>query len=85
MTDRVPAEAFPPGEYLADELEARGWSQADFAEIIGCPVQLVSELVDARRELTAESATQVAAALGSPASTWLGLQARYQLWRRSQD
>lgn len=85
MTDRRPAEAFPPGEYLADELDARGWSQADFAEIIGRPVQFVSEIINAKKELTAESAAQIAAALGSEASTWLGLQAAYQLWRLSQD
>lgn len=85
MTDRMPAEVFPPGEHLADELEERGWSQADFAEIIGRPVQFVSEIVNAKKELTAESAAQIAAALGSDASTWLGLQAKYQLWRLSQD
>lgn len=85
MTDRLPAEVFPPGEYLADELEERGWSQGDFAEIIGRPVQFVSEIINAKKELTAESAAQIAAALGSEASTWLGLQTSYQLWRLGQD
>lgn len=85
MTDRMPAEVFAPGEYLADELVARSWSQADFADIIGRPVQFVSEIINAKKELTAESAAQVAAALGSEASTWLGLQAAYQLWRLGQD
>jgi hypothetical protein len=28
------AEVFPVGELLADELEARGWTQADCAEIL---------------------------------------------------
>ena len=35
MSDRIPAEVFPPGEFLNDELEARGWTQTEFAEIIG--------------------------------------------------
>lgn len=85
MSERKPAEVFPPGEYLADELEERGWSQADFAGIIGRPVQFVSEIINAKKELTAESASQIAAALGSEASTWLGLQANYQLWRLDQE
>lgn len=85
MAERIPAEAFAPGEYLADELEARGWSQADFADIIGRPVQFVSELINAKKELTAESAAQIAAALGSEASTWLGLQSAYQLWLLRQQ
>lgn len=85
MEQRLPAEVFSPGEYLADELEARGWSQADFADIIGRPVQFVSELVNGKKELTAESATQIAAALGSEPSTWLGLQSEYRLWQLAQN
>lgn len=84
MEQRLPAEVFAPGEYLADELEARGWSQADFADIIGRPVQFVSELINGKKELTAESATQIAAALGSEPSTWLGLQSEYRLWQLAQ-
>jgi len=85
MDTRMPAEVFPPGEYLADELEARAWSQADFAEIIGRPVQFVSEIINGKKEITAESATQIEAALGTSAETWLSLQARFRLWQLSQD
>lgn len=28
---RIPAEVFPPGVFIADELEARGWSVEDLA------------------------------------------------------
>lgn len=82
---RMPAEACPPGEYLADELEAREWSQADFADIVGRPVQWVSELINGKKEITAECATQLAAALGTPAKTWLSLQVRFRLWQLAQD
>lgn len=85
MDTRMPAEVFPPGEYLADELEAREWSQADFADIIGRPVQFVSEIINGKKEITAESATQIAAALGTSAETWLSLQARFRLWQLAQD
>ncbi len=43
------AEAFPPGEYLRDELGARGWTIAEFAEILGRPTQAVSEIIDGRK------------------------------------
>jgi HTH-type transcriptional regulator/antitoxin HigA len=36
-----PAEAFQPGVYIREELETRGWSQNDFAKIIGRPLQAV--------------------------------------------
>ena len=44
MTDAiVPAEIFPPGEFIKDELEARGWLQEDLAAILDCTPRLVSE------------------------------------------
>ncbi|WP_123575974.1 HigA family addiction module antitoxin [Luteococcus japonicus] len=79
------AEAFAPGEYLADELEARDWSQADFAGIIGRPVQFVSEIINGKKELTAESAQQIGAALETSPEFWLNLQNRYNLWLLEQD
>ena len=45
MTSRIPAEVFPPGEFLADELEARGWTQTEFAEMINRPQKLVNDIV----------------------------------------
>ncbi|WP_225755213.1 HigA family addiction module antitoxin [Actinotalea sp. Marseille-Q4924] len=79
------AEAFPPGEILAEELEARGWTQAEFAEVLGRPAQLVSEIIAGKKEITRESASQIAAALGTTAEFWLNMQDRYHLWRQAQD
>ena len=41
----IPAEVFPPGEFIREELEARGWSLQDLAEILGRPPRSVSELL----------------------------------------
>ena len=79
------AEIFPVGEMLADELEARGWTQAEFAEILGRPAQFVSEIISGKKEITRESATQIAAALGTSPEMWLTMQDRYYLWRQAQD
>jgi HTH-type transcriptional regulator / antitoxin HigA len=54
--DRVPAEVFLPGEFLRDELEARGWSQTEFAEIIGREPRVVNEIILAKRAITPETA-----------------------------
>lgn len=79
------AEIFPVGEMLSDELDARRWTQAEFAEVLGRPAQFVSEIISGKKEITRESATQIAAALGTSPEMWLKMQDRYHLWRQAQD
>src|SRR3954464_6126297 len=79
------AEAFPAGHRLAQELEARGGTQADFAEILGRPVQFVSEIVNGRKEITRESAAQIGAALGQTAEFWLSFQDQYLLSEQAKN
>lgn len=79
------AEVFPAGEHLADELEARGWTQAEFAEILDRPAQFVSEIISGKKEITRESAAQIGAALGTSAEMWLKLQDDYYLSKQRQD
>ena len=81
MTERIPAEVFPPGEFLADELGARGWTQIEFAEIIQRPTQLVNEIIAGKKSITPETAREFSAALGSSPQYWLNLETAYQLWR----
>src|SRR5450631_1345697 len=57
--ERKPAEVFPPGEYLRDELEERGWSQLEFAEIIGRPVRVVNEIIAGKVLVTPKTATEI--------------------------
>ncbi|ROS38496.1 HigA family addiction module antitoxin [Amycolatopsis thermoflava] len=80
-----PAEAFPVGEHLMEELDARGWTQAEFAEILGRPPQAISEIVSGRKEITRDSAAQIAAALGTSPQYWLNLQDQFHLWKQTQD
>lgn len=84
MSDRTPVEAFPPGEYLRDELDERGWTQTEFAQIIGRPVQVVNEIIAAKRSVTPETAKSFAAALGSSAQFWMNLESAYQLAKTAE-
>jgi len=52
MLNRVPAEIFPPGEFIREELEARGWTQGDLAHIMGRPLRLVNELIAGKKQIT---------------------------------
>ena len=75
-----PAQVFPPGEYLRDELAARGWTQAQFARIISRPLQVVNGIINGKNSITAQTAKEIAAALGTSADLWMNLQGSYDLF-----
>ena len=79
MNARIPAEVFPPGEFLAEELEARGWSQTELGEILGRPPRLVNEIIAGKRAITPETAKGLSAAFGTSAEYWMNLETSYQL------
>lgn len=77
----VAAEVFPPGEHLADELAARGWTIPQFAELMDQPVQVVADVLDAQIEVTPDLAAAISAALGTSAQLWLNLEQIYRAHR----
>ncbi len=74
-----PAEVIHPGEILKEELDARGWSQTQFARIIDRPLQAVNEIANGRKRVTAATAKAFGAALGTSAELWVNLQAAHDL------
>src|SRR5437660_900016 len=82
MNARVPAEVSAPGEFLKEELEARGWTQVELAEILDRPPRVISEIVSGKRAITPETAKGLAAALaGTSPHYWMNLETSYQLSR----
>ena len=80
--ERQVAEVFPPGEYIKDELAARGWTQSDLAQVLGRSSPKVSELINGKRRITIRTARELAAAFGTSAQVWLNLENQ---WRLRQD
>lgn len=81
MSARTPAEVFPPGEFLREELEVRNWSQVELAEILDCSARLVNEIISGKRAITPKTAIGLAAAFGTSAQYWMNLETNYQLAR----
>ena len=79
MNSRTPAQVLAPGEFLKQELDCRGWSQVELAEILARPPRLISEIVSGKRAITPETAKGLEAALGTSAELWMNLEAAYQL------
>ncbi len=89
-TDGYPDTAIPPGEYLAEEIGARGISQKELAKHMQRPVNAINEIVNGKKAITAETALQLESVMPEiPARFWLNLETEYQLTkaltkRRSQ-
>ena len=79
MNTRMPAEVFPPGEFLREELEERKWSQQELADILDRPPRLISELIAGKRAITPETARGLADAFGTSPEYWMNLESQYQL------
>ncbi len=80
MPNRTPAEVFAPGEFIREELEARGWTQGDLAQIMGRPLRLVNELVAGKKQITPDTARGLAKAFGDDdALYWMNLDSAYRL------
>ena len=73
------ARAVAPGSLVRKELEARGWTQEDLARIMDRPVQVISEIVSAKKRITPETALGLADAFGTSAELWLGMESAYRL------
>jgi len=75
----TPARIVAPGMVIRRELDARGWTQEDLARIMDRPVQVISEIVSAKKQITPETALGLAAALGTSAEMWLQIESSYRL------
>lgn len=75
----APARVPTPGKILSRELEARGWTQKDLAEIMGRPVQTINEIIRGSKQITPETAIELSQALGTSPEFWTNLEAKYRL------
>lgn len=68
----------PPGDTIADMLEERGWTQADFALRMGYSEKHVNQLIKGKAPITPETAFKLERVLGSSVSFWLKREATYR-------
>lgn len=79
-TNAYPDIAIPPGEYLAEEIETRGFSQKALARRMGRPLNVINEIINGKKAITAETALQLEEAIPEiPSRFWLNLETDYQL------
>ena len=80
-----PRKPIHPGEMLLGEfLLPMGVSQRRFAARLGWTTAKLNELVKGRRAVTADSALDLAKALGTSPDLWMNLQVMWDL-RRAEE
>ena len=68
-----------PGEHLAEELKELGISAAELARQIKVPVNRITEIINAQRGVTADTALRLGHWFGTSPDYWLNLQKLYEL------
>ena len=68
-----------PGRLLRRELAARGLSANRLALDLGVPSGRITDILNARRSITADTALRLGRYFGNGAQFWLDLQGQYDI------
>lgn len=68
-----------PGEFIQEELDARGWSQRDLAYILGSTEQAISLIVSGKRGISPEMAKALGEAFKVSAEYFANLQKAHEM------
>lgn len=68
-----------PGEILRDELEEIGMNAKKFAEALHVPPNRISQIINGRRAITADTALRLSRFFGTAPAFWMNLQQSYDL------
>ena len=71
--------AIHPGEHLADELRELGMSAAELSRQINVPVNRITQIIQGKRAITADTALRLGHWFGTGPEIWLNLQLLYEL------
>jgi len=68
-----------PGEILKDEFEEIGMSANAVALALRIPANRLTEIINGKRSITADTAMRLGRFFGTSAQMWMNLQSRYEL------
>ena len=68
-----------PGKILKNELEARGLSANKIALSLGVPSGRITDILNAKRAVTPDTAIRLGHFFGNTPQFWLNLQTKYDL------
>jgi len=72
-------EAIHPGEFLADELGEIEITATELSRQIDVPPNRISQIIHAKRDITADTALRLGKFFGTGPELWINLQKTYDL------
>jgi addiction module HigA family antidote len=79
MSKRKKLAPVHPGEILKDELQELRMSANALALALRIPANRVTEIINGRRSVSADTALRLARYFGTSAQIWMNLQSRFDL------
>ena len=73
------------GETLRNDLDALGMSAAKLARRVAGPLSRITEILNGRRGVTADSASRLSPFFGTSGEFWINLQKLYEPRRTEQN
>jgi HTH-type transcriptional regulator/antitoxin HigA len=73
-----------PGEFIKDELGARGWLQRDLAYILGVPERAINQIMAGERNISPEIALAMSKAFDISPEYFMNIQKAYDRSRSIQ-
>ena len=77
--------AIHPGRVLKDELAELGVTPTEFARQIDVPANRISQIINAKRSITGDTALRFGHWFGVEPEFWLNLQAHFDLVRADDE
>ncbi|KAB2850574.1 MAG: HigA family addiction module antidote protein [Sphingopyxis terrae] len=75
----IAAPVAHPGRFLKREIDARGLSANRLALSLGVPSGRVTDILNGRRSITADTAVRLGRFFGNGAQFWLDLQSQHDI------
>lgn len=81
FSETTPFKAIHVGEYIKDELDARGMQQKELAKMTGIQASVLNDIIKGKRDLTAEHSVLIGNALGINDDFYYDIQKQYDMDR----
>ncbi|MEH6639969.1 MAG: HigA family addiction module antitoxin [Porticoccaceae bacterium] len=81
VINQVIKESLHPGQILVDELEELEISPTELSRRIDVPPNRISQIINGKRDISADTALRLGQFLGTGPEVWMNLQKAYDLDR----